>query len=382
VIRMEKVNNISDHQISVLSKFYDAPLQKITFDKEERSRIWNDFVQNRKIDDLEIIKKKAPALYAEVARAINKGKNIQPAVFSECVYSQELARIFALEDFTNNVEKGKPEIDFSKIENLKFGELTIRYSYHDSRKTNFLFQAGGAGGVDCALYSKLENEVSMIELKEPYARTSEPNLPKYGEDGYLKKTEKFAKMYPQLMPMLDEQLSKKLNAFEHLGSNVSHFSPENIEKAVSENYIGEKFADFICTEDENGYLVMMRSKDVSLWATLEGEIRPSGRNHAQVWTPKRLISVLKEKGAKINNSKVEISVSELKPANARGSSNVSRLKIDPAFFIYVNDVNVKGEKLVFSLDAVRQLIPSITAKMNFKNLELAKVKSYYSELIH
>ncbi len=86
------------------------------------------------------------------------------------------------------------------------------------------------------------------------------------------------------MPMLEEHLGQGLNAFDHLGSNVSHFSPLNIDKAVSENYSGEKFADFICTEDKSGFLVMLRSKDISRWATLEGEIRPSGRNHAEVWT--------------------------------------------------------------------------------------------------
>jgi hypothetical protein len=151
---------------------------------------------------------------------------------------------------------------------------------------------------------------------------------------------------------------------------------------VSENYAGEKFADFICTEDESGFLVMLRSKDVSQWATLEGEIRPSGRNHAKVWTPKRLLTVLNGKGALISNSKIVIAASELKPANARGSSEVSRLKIDPAFFVYLKDVKKIGENFSFDINNVRQLIPSITAKMNFKNLYLSDVKSYYSELIN
>lgn len=378
---MVKADAFTEHQKRILAKFYSASNQKLSYDKVQRTRIWDNFVKNREISDLEEIRVKAPALYAEVARALVKGKNIQPAVFSECVYTQELARIFSLLDFEDNVEKGRPEIDFSKLSNSKLGDFTIRYTFHNQDKTHFLFQAGGAGGVDCALYSRLDNEVSMIELKEPYARTSEPNLPKYGEDGILIKTDRFARKYPQLMPMLEEQLEQGLNAFDHLGSNVSQFSPINIEKAVSENYAGEKFADFICTEDESGFLVMLRSKDVSRWATLEGEIRPSGRNHAKVWTPKRLLNVLKGKGALINNSKIVIAASELKPANARGSSEVSRLKIDPAFFVYLKDVMRIGENFSFDINNVRQLIPSITAKMHFKNLDLSDVKSYYSELI-
>ncbi len=94
-----------------------------------------------------------------------------------CIHTRT-GKNFSLGNFENNVEKGKPEIDFSKLEYSKFSELTIRYTYHNRDKTNFLFQAGGAGGVDCALYSRFDNEVSMIELKEPYARTSDANLPK------------------------------------------------------------------------------------------------------------------------------------------------------------------------------------------------------------
>jgi hypothetical protein len=244
-----------------------------------------------------------------------------------------------------------------------------------------LVQAGGAGGVDCALYSKAENELVMIELKEPYARTSDGNLPKYGEDGFIVSSEKFAKKYPQLVPMLEEHIEKHLNAFEHLGSNVNVFSEKNIEKAVSENYSGEKFADFICTEDLDGYLVMLPSIDVARWATLEGEIRPSGRNHAKVWTPLRLKSVLKDKNASIHESKVELALSEIKTSNARGSSNVSRYKIDPAFFVYERDIKISGEKIVFKLDSVRQLIPSITAKMNFKTLNYDSAKAFYMESI-
>jgi hypothetical protein len=35
----------------------------------------------------------------------------------------------------------------------------------------------------------------------------------------------------------------------------------------------------------------------------------------------------------------------------------------------------------FKLDAVKQNIPDITAKINFKNLEVSKVKKYYLDKI-
>ena len=378
---MTAVPKLSEVQKRILNKFYKAPAQKISLNKLERDDIWNGFVEKREIRSEELLKKNNPALYAEIIRAINKGKNIQPAVFSECIYSQELARIFLLDKFQDHLESGRSKIDSLDLDNPVLDSLTIRYSYQNTQNLDLLLQAGGASGVDCALYSKVENELAMIELKEPYARTSDGNLPKYGEDGFIVSSEKFVKKYPQLVPMLEEHIENHLNVYEHLGSNVNVFSEKNIEKAVSENYSGGKFADFICTEDVDGFLVMLPSVDVARWATLEGELRPSGRNHSKVWTPLRLRTVLRTKGADIQDSLVEIALSAVKTSNARGSSKISRYKLDPSFFVYQKNIKINGDKISFNIESVRQLIPSITAKMNFKNLNHEAVKQFYSEYI-
>jgi hypothetical protein len=49
--------------------------------------------------------------------------------------------------------------------------------------------------------------------------------------------------------------------------------------------------------------------------------------------------------------------------------------------VYKRNIEVKGENGFFDFDSVRQLIPSITAKMNFQGLEISKVKKYYLELV-
>ena len=372
---------LTSMQKNVLERFYTAKDTKISLDKAQRDLVWNHFVERREIENSKKLSENHPALYGEIARALSKGKNLQPAVFSECIYSQELARIFNLKEFKDYLDVGRQKIEFPEVDSSILGSLTIRYSYKNPTNADILLQAGGANGVDCAFYSKVENALALIELKEPYARTSDPNLPKYGEDGFIVSSDKFERKYPQLVPMLEEHIAKNLNAFEHLGSNVNSFKPENIEKAVSENYSGTKFADFICTEDDEGYLVMIPSSDVSRWALLEGEIRPSGRNKAKVWTPIRLQTVLRARGADIKSSNVTMSLSSFKTSNKRGGSQVSRYKIDPSFFVYKKDVEIKGEFVHFDLSSVNQLIPSITAKMNFKGLKMAEVKSYYLGLI-
>ena len=361
--------------------FYEKPNICVSLNKSERKAIWNDFVSARNIQRISHLEKHIPALYAEMAKAIDHEKNIQPAVFSECVYAQSLAEKFELSLFKNHLEQPKLKLQIGLKHSEKLNDLNVRYSYSNLNGSNILYQAGGANSVDCAFNSQDEKELTWIEMKEPYARTSEPDLPKYAEDGFIVSSDSFEKNYPQFKSMLEEQLIKELNVFEHIGHNISEFSPSSIEKAVTENYSGKKFADVICTEDEEGMLVMLPSNHVAMWSQLEGEIRPSGRNSYEVWTPLRLIETLSRLDAVIENELVRIPVGNLKTSKARGSSALSRYKINPFFFVRLSHVEISDDVATFPLNAVKQLNPSITAKMNFKGLSVEKVQAFYSDLI-
>jgi hypothetical protein len=372
---------LSAAQKVVLSDFYSKPSTKVTLNTAERRKIWDEFKSHREIEKFRYLEEAVPAIFAEISKALFNEKNVQPAVFSECVYAQAFANIFNLSIFENHINSQGIKFDFSGIDIPDAEDLTIRYSYSRSDKKISLVQAGGAGGVDCALISFEKKIATMIELKEPYARTSAPDLPKYGEDGFLVSSDKFVRENPQFKSMLEEQIKKRLNIFDHLGSNLSDFSKESIESAVTQNYSGEKFADFICTEDSSGYLVLIPSSHVACWAELEGELRPTGRNSYPVWTPNKLLSVLKEKGGSVHTDTVTMPLLSFKQSKARGGENISRFKISPLFFVRTEDVkNTKGN-VTFKIDAVKQNIPDITAKINFKNLDVSEVKKFYTDKI-
>jgi len=372
---------LSSAQKIVLSDFYRKPDTKVAFNTSERRKIWDEFKTNRNVSKFRYLEEQVPAIFAEITKAVVNEKNIQPAVFSECVYAQALADKFSLSVFENHINSEGVKFNFNGIAIANAEELTVRYSYSRSDKMVSLVQAGGAGGVDSALISFDKKIATMIELKEPYARTSAPDLPKYGEDGYLVSTEKFLIENPQFKSMLEEQINKKFNIFEHLGSNLSDFSLESIETAVTENYLGEKFADFICTEDSSGYLSLIPSSHVALWAELEGELRPTGRNSYPVWTPDKLLSVLLEKGGSVQADTVTMPLSSFKQSKARGGDNISRFKISPLFFVRSEDVNTTKGNVTFKLEAVKQNIPDITAKIDFRNLDVSEVKKFYTDKI-
>jgi hypothetical protein len=369
--------NLSSEQRDLLLRFYSGENQKIALNKGERRVLWDQFIKEKKMENYSQLEKSVPAIYEELKKSIKGRNNIQPAVFSECVYAQALADKFNLSIFNNHIDEEENDFEKEVKKLYRNLELNVRYSYTHSNQSISLVQAGGAAGVDCALIERSHNQVGWIELKEPYARTSEPNLPRYGEDGFLVNSPAFEKKYPQFKSMYEEQLNKRLNVFEHIGNNIHDFSPESLEKAVNENYSGNKLAHVICTEDDFGNLVMLPANDVTKWATLEGEIRPSGRNHYKVWTPEQLKKSIQDIGGEIKRNVVTVPADSMKSAKERGGEKLSRFKINALFFVRPIDVTAQRDEVIFDLTKVRQLIPSITAKMKFEKLDVDEVKNHY-----
>jgi len=90
---------LTDLQIKLMRYFYETPELRISLNKAERKNIWDDFVKNRDIENISHLEKVVPALYFEMEKALTQDQNIQPAVFSECVYAQALAAKFNLSKF-------------------------------------------------------------------------------------------------------------------------------------------------------------------------------------------------------------------------------------------------------------------------------------------
>jgi hypothetical protein len=368
---------LTDSQRRMLAKFYNLPPVKVKLTKPERDQIWNDFKKQKSLSKFKYLNDLVPAIYSQLSRAITNNKKIQPAVFSECVYSQAIADKYQLSIFESYLDH---QIKKYELKNQNFGEiseLVVRYLYQSTDGQRVLVQAGGGGAIDCAFISYEDNYLTKIELKEPYARTSTPDLPKYSEDGFLVSSEKFEKKHPQYKSMIEEQIRSELNIFKHIGSNVSNFSAESIASAISGSYKENKFADFYCTEDAEGFVIILPVTDVHKWATLEGELRPAGRNSYKVWTPKKLIQTLESMDAEIIGQIVRVHMSKLEPRKARGGENISGLKITPLFWVKIKNISYDGEFCIFNLNSVMQHISDVTAKIKFGNLSYQQIRNHY-----
>lgn len=365
-------------QKEIMHEFYGIAPTKVLLNKSERNGLWR--LATRRITNVSMryLKGICPALEHQIRRSYEQGNNIQSAVFSECVYAQTFANMLKLDLFVNCYEE--PEfIPLPVVNLIRSYNLVPRYAYSTRDKCRMLIQAGGCNGIDSALISVSDLNIYTIEFKEPSAKTSEPDLPKYGEDGTMVINDHFLKRYPQFEAMLNEH--RGLNFFDIMGHNVNDFSQESVNIAVSNNYT-KKFADVICTEDIDGVLVMLPVNQVQLWAKIVGEIRPSGRNHYKVWTPVALRRFLFQYGADINGTTVRIEKCRLETRRERGGNGrISGYKLTQLFFVFAKDCEDDGRYITFNLMKVRQLKPTIAGKMFFETLKHEDVVSYYQDFL-
>ena len=369
---------LSDAQNQIMQEFYFKTLTPIAYSKKQRRVIEQSFKKSRTIDVSLELETKCPAFKAELEKSLISGKNIQGAVFSECVYAQELAKIFSLDVFVNPLEDAF-ELGVFLSEVIHQNGLSIRYIYTNNDRTKALIQAGSNNGVDCAFVDLVNHKYYTIELKEPYAKTPEPDLPKYSENGNLIVTQEFLDRYPQFESMLEDTFAKELNFFVHAGKNFNQFTNECVTSAANESYMGNKSANVVCTEDKVGNLVMLPANHIGNWATLEGEIRPAGRNRYSVWTPLWFKGFVEGLAGEVRDSQVSIPISKVKPIKQRGGSKASGYKIGSLFYVRGEACTEDAGTLSFALEEVQQLNPTIAVKMNFKALNGEEVKTHYFE---
>ena len=369
---------LSKQQKEIMQLFYAVAPTKIVILEKEYKKLWKSLAKGTtlSIKEEERLTSICPAIIGEVQKSVSEERLIQSAVFSECVYAQTLANIFRLPVFQNYANDCS--VDENVLTLLKSYDLVPRYIYSNKVKSEFLIQAGGCRGVDSALIHLTDMAMYHIEFKEPGARASTADLPKYGEDGKIIISQEFIKEYPNYEDMMIEQ--KDLNFFDIMGHNVYDFSPAAIRKAIIRNYnTTKKFADVIVTADKkHSYLVMLPANQVDIFARLEGEIR-GARNVSNVWTPKKLVFFIKQLDGSIDGNTVSMNADKITAGKPRGGTGISRYKINPYFFVRTNDVTKKNGVVSFRLDQVQQLKPCITAKMFFENLDYKQVLEHYRE---
>ena len=108
-------------QKEIMQDFYRISATKVIFNKSERNILWKRATARDSNLNFELLKEKCPALEHQIQRSYITRRNIQSAVFSECVYAQTFANMMGLELFVNCFEDN----DFIPV-----SIINLLYSYH------------------------------------------------------------------------------------------------------------------------------------------------------------------------------------------------------------------------------------------------------------
>ena len=106
---------LTEIQKTLLSDFYNKPKNGVLLNKAARDKIWKDFKKNKSIEKYSDLEISMPALYLELTKACSSKKNLQSAVFSECVYTQALAEKYSLSIFRQHTTQKDKRITINGI---------------------------------------------------------------------------------------------------------------------------------------------------------------------------------------------------------------------------------------------------------------------------
>ena len=324
----------------------------------------------------------------EIEKQFNQNKALQPGILSECNYVETLAKIFKLNKCLDFDQTPINKVPLECRNYLNSGYQTFsaaRYLYYSTSNPNiFIFQYGNPANGDAEII--INGNKVRIEFKERSAKAGEYDITGlYNDNGELLISDDFRKNTPEYIPLINK-FNEETNVIEQIGHNYSNFDEETRIKSVMEYFLRHNIDVIISSTSENELIVLTpKCLEIELPSgervitTENSEIRTSGRNYGKIFTKDLFMKVLKDMNAvEISDSKYEVSLNNdlVEIVNGRGSSTPSRIKFNKIFFVDINDAETSDDKVIFDIQDVHQLKPSISMHIKI-NGSKDELKQYF-----
>ena len=326
----------------------------------------------------------------EMEKQYNQNRALQPGILSECNYVETLAKIFNLNKCLDFDRTPMNQVPIECRNYLNSGYQTFsaaRYLYYSTKNSDiFIFQYGNPANGDAEII--INGNKVRLEFKERNAKAGEYDITGlYDDEGKLLISDDFRKNTPEYIPFI-EKFNSETNVIEQIGHNYNDFDDETKVLSVME-YFARHDIDAIVSSTSNNELVVLTPECVKIElpdgrriiTTENSEIRTSGRNHRKIFTKNLFMSVLDRMNAvEIDKDKYEVSLDNelVEIVNGRGTNTPSRIKFNKVFFVDINDAIVENNKVVFNINDVEQLKPSISMHIKI-NATKDELKQYFDK---
>ena len=326
----------------------------------------------------------------EMEKQYNQNRALQPGILSECNYVETLAKIFNLNKCLDFDRTPMNQVPIECRNYLNSGYQTFsaaRYLYYSTKNPDiFIFQYGNPANGDAEII--INGNKVRLEFKERNAKAGEYDITGlYDDEGKLLISDDFRKNTPEYIPFI-EKFNSETNVIEQIGHNYNDFDDETKVLSVME-YFARHDIDAIVSSTSNNELVVLTPECVKIElpdgrriiTTENSEIRTSGRNHRKIFTKNLFMNVLDQMNAiEIDKDKYEVSLDNelVEIVNGRGTSTPSRIKFNKVFFVDINDAIIENDKVVFNINDVEQLKPSISMHIKI-NATKDELKDYFEK---
>lgn len=297
----------------------------------------NSHVFNEKEFIAPIVKllEKSPAMYKGFVNSYHNEKNLQPGYLTEINICATLAKKMSL----------------TYVENAK--EMNLRHLYSNADDSVILKQFGSCNMSDIQLISN--GKITTIEVKEPNSLGGDYDL-KINEEGKLLPAIDKNRIFPVEAQRILDNFNSTDSIFNHLGHNINlEETDSGLLMGVMYSYLKEKNIDFIASyANKTNNLIFFPVSEIDKHVNFKNsEIRISGKNNLKVYTTIAFERALKESGCTIKGETVIIPKT-ISLSKARGSEEISRIKINPLFFFRIKDVSEDEKFYYANLNKARQ----------------------------
>lgn len=386
----ELINTVYNNDSNLILPEKDIKRLNDFFKKLDNFDVQFEIFAKNNSEELQRISKLKSGRY-EIEKQYKQQKALQPGILSECNYVETLAKVFNLNKCLDFDRTPMNQVPIECRNYLNSGYQTFsaaRYLYYSTKRPEiFIFQYGNPANGDAEIIIK--GTKVRLEFKERHAKAGEYDITGlYDNFGKLLISDDFRKNTPEYIPLI-EKFNSETNVIEQIGHNYNNFGENIKEKSVLE-YFNRHNIDVILSSTSSDELIALTPDCVKktlpdgrkIITTENSEIRTSGRNHRKVFTMDLFMSFLEQLHAtRVSDTKYEVTIDNelVEIVNGRGTSKPSRIKFNKIFFISINNALILDNKVVFDINDVEQLKPSISMhiKINANKEELKNIFDKY-----
>lgn len=381
---------ISKKEIKMIEDVYKT----IFFGEGRNSNIDNLFSYNSQL--MKIFDKlgNSCAIKDYIKKQYKEEKALQPGIIAECCCLQTLAKSLGFNKYINLEETPLSSIPdvFVKHLQLRTGENSkgtlARYGYYKDYNS-CLIQYGNPDVADGSILY-CDKEI-LLEIKDLPARLMETDL-YYDENGKIIISDNLRENFPEYIKYI-EKFNKETSIFEKLGSNYPLFNSIESQKEghkLLESFFKTTRIDFflVFTDRE---LLLIKTEDFlftfengsSLFTLDTSEIRTSGKNYVNIFTPIYLKNILEKYKVIYDIVNPDLcmlpknsDILGLKTGRGQGDKK-TRLALNQSFFIKIEDVEETDNYFIFPFKKIKQVKPNISLHINTKKSSKDIVKELY-----